>query len=219
MEPTVLHSANTTDFLKKRALSLFRIAESMPESTNIEEVPADILLDGLCDATQACMALRAGLINVSAGAGASYKTRRNTALQASQIRISKPDSAVVRLTLPMLVSRQYKGAYDVYWETKYALEKYVDDGGKFDFKVGDKLLLIYKKYTKNISSTITCDNDNWEMKRTTNAICEALGYSDNAKHFSMLYNTVQSDVNMVEATVIKETDIVSFAEYLSCSTH
>lgn len=144
----------------------------------------------------------------------SFLGKEKELVKRSNIRISTPTGTVIRVTLPPLIGRQFKGSYNIYWKLKSALSQYEISHG-MPRPEGEKLLLIYKRYSTNLAVGHTCDNDNWEMKRTTNAISEALNYSDNADHFSMLYTTVQSHVDCVEATVIKQRDMALFLNYLS----
>lgn len=132
----------------------------------------------------------------------------------SFIHISVPSNAIVRVIVPPLIGRQFKGSYNIYWKLKEALSQF-EIGHPFEVPHGEKLVLIYKRYSRNLTAVHTCDNDNWEMKRATNAISEALNYSDNAEHFSMLYTTVKSSTDCVEATVIKQKDLVLFLDYLT----
>ena len=140
--------------------------------------------------------------------------REKELVKGSYIHVSIPANAIIRVTIPPLVGRRFKGSYNIYWNLKLALAQF-ETNHKFSRPEGEKLVLIYKRYSINLAVGHTCDNDNWEMKRTTNAISEALNYSDNSEHFSMVYTTVQSDTDCVEATVIKQKDMMLFLDYLS----
>ena len=140
--------------------------------------------------------------------------RERELVKGSHIHISTPVNTIIRATMPPLVGRQFKGSYNIYWKLKSALAHF-ERSQKIPRPEGEKLVLIYKRYSTNLAVGHTCDNDNWEMKRTTNAISEALNYSDNSEHFSMVYTTVKSDIDCVEATVIKQKDMALFLDYLS----
>lgn len=144
----------------------------------------------------------------------SFFEREKELVKGSHIHISTPSNAIIRVTIPPLVGRQFKGSYNIYWKLKSALAQF-EKNYKLPRLEGEKLLLIYKRYSTNLAVGHTCDNDNWEMKRTTNAISEALNYSDNSEHFSMVYTTVKSNTDCVEATVIKQKDMALFLHYLS----
>lgn len=140
--------------------------------------------------------------------------REKEFVKGSYIHISTPANAIIRATIPPLVGRQFKGSYNIYWRLKSALAEF-ERRHKIPRSEGERLVLIYKRYSTNLAVGHTCDNDNWEMKRTTNAISEALNYSDNSEHFSMVYTTVKSNTDCVEATVIKQEDMALFLDYLS----
>ncbi len=144
----------------------------------------------------------------------SFFERERELVKSSRIHISTPANAIIRVTIPPLVGRQFRGSYNIYWKLKSALAQF-ERNHKFPRPEGEKLVLIYKRYSTNLAVGHTCDNDNWEMKRATNAISEALNYSDNSEHFSMVYTTVKSDTDCVEATVIKQKDMALFLDYLS----
>lgn len=133
---------------------------------------------------------------------------------ALPLTVSCPEHSVLRIELPPLIGRESHGMYDIYYQTKSVLSSFLSDHTLPNYK-GQKLLLLYKKYTTTLSSSNTCDNDNWEMKRVTNAVAEALGYSDNVEHFSMLYTTVASNCNKVEATVLLLSQLSFFLPYLA----
>lgn len=145
-----------------------------------------------------------------------HDARQERLVGAAKIRISSPPNTILRVTLPPLIGRKIKGSYNVYWKLKMALAQYEKDAGQFKVPT-QKLLILYKKYARCIDIGHTCDNDNWESRRTTNAISEALNYSDNPQHMSMLYTTVQcsgAHPDCVEITVMPEENLAMFLPYL-----
>lgn len=146
-----------------------------------------------------------------------YFEREEHISKHAHISICEPKNAVLRVVLPPLIGRKIKGSYNIYWKLKAALSQYEQKCGMPDIK-DEKLVLIYKIYARSLDIGHVCDNDNWEMRRTTNAISEALNRSDNPAHFSMFYTAVESSVDCVEATVIYQKNLSEFLDYLVDST-
>lgn len=145
-----------------------------------------------------------------------YPERRKRLTNCLPIVVSKPPNTILRVIMPPLIGRKITGSYNQYWSVKYAIEQYKETH-PIEQIYGEKLLLIYKKYAHDLSVDYTCDNDNWEAKRTTNAISEGINYSDNAANFSFMYTAVLSDACCVEATVIRLSDLPLFYGYLTNS--
>lgn len=139
--------------------------------------------------------------------------REKALVKGAKIVVSSPQNTLLRISLPPMIGRELRGAYNTYWKLKSALALYMQEY-KIPNVEGEKLVLIYKKYTVNLDIGYVCDNDNWEMKRTTNAIAEALNYSDNPMHFSMVYTTVLSSANYVEATVVLQKNFPQMLDYI-----
>ena len=147
-----------------------------------------------------------------------YTEMREECLSLSPIIVSTPENAILRLTFPPLINANIKGAYDIYWQTKLALEKHFENHA-LPMLSGKKLYIIYKKYSANLSNSCkSCDNDNWESKRTTNAILESINHSDNPHSLSHIYTAVDSSYEYVEATLIEEKDLIHFIDYLKDDT-
>ena len=146
-----------------------------------------------------------------------FYSREKELIKRAFISVTAPENAVLRICLPPLIGRQFRGSYNIYWKLKAALSQFEKDH-PFPHLNNEKVVLIYKRYSTNLAVGHSCDNDNWEMKRATNAIAEALNYSDNPEHFSMLYTTVKSSVDCVEATVVRQADMHLFLEYLEKGT-
>lgn len=146
-----------------------------------------------------------------------FFSREKELVKRAFISVTVPENAVIRVCLPPLIGRQFKGSYNIYWKLKAALSQFEKEH-PFPNLSGEKMVLMYKRYSTNLAVGHSCDNDNWEMKRVTNAIAEALNHSDNPEHFSMFYTTVQSAVDCVEATVIKQSDMHLFLGYLENGT-
>ena len=111
------------------------------------------------------------------------------------IHIEELNENEFKITLNPLADKKYKGSYDIYYQIKLALNKYLSYH-KFNLKKDRKYILVYKRYSVNIKSET--DNDNWEMKRATNAITECVSFSDSPSHLSFVYTTVPDNKNYVE---------------------
>lgn len=207
-------AVNTTEFIRNRIQGLQKIAQNLPQNSTLNMVRDDQLIGLLENATQISMAARDAYVG---GKDEWYESRREALTGHLPVRVGCPENALLRVSIPPLIGRRIKGSFDVYWNVKIALEEYYSKHERPTL-TGKKLLLIYKKYAPNLGVCYTCDNDNWESKRVTNAISEALRYSDNAEHFSMMYTAVESDSNFVEATVIHIQDLPKFASYLADSS-
>lgn len=201
---------NTTNFVMNRVKALQKTAGLLRPNEDLRSVHSDYLLDLLSNATQISMAVRGAYLG---GKNAWYGMRREEVGVILPVKVGHPDGTILRVTVPPLIGTRFKGSYDVYWNVKVILEEYYEKHER-PILYGKKLLLIYKKYAPNLSADFTCDNDNWEAKRVTNAISEALLYSDNADHFSMMYTAVKSAFSFVEATVIHIEDMAKFADYI-----
>lgn len=201
---------NTTDFVINRINALQQTAKKLRPDEDLRSVHDDYLLNLLQDATQISMVVRNAYLG---GKNAWYGSRREEICKHLPVKVGHPDGTIIRITVPPLIGTRFKGSYDVYWNVKIVLEEYYERHER-PVLCGKKLLLIYKKYAPNLTADFTCDNDNWEAKRVTNAISEALLYSDNAEHFSMMYTAVKSEFSFVEATVIPIEDMAKFTSYI-----
>lgn len=200
----------STDYVKSKALSLYKQADRMPSGQDVSCVGEGALLKMLQDVSAMSMTIRTGVLGYKDG---GYADRRKEVLKCLPVVVGVPQNAIVRVSIPPLVGRRITGSYDVYQYTKMALEDFMQTHPLAHCT--GKMLLVYKKYAENLSINYTCDNDNWEAKRVTNAICEALNYSDNAEHFGMMYTAVKSCENYVEATVLPMQNLGLFLDYLT----
>lgn len=132
------------------------------------------------------------------------------------MEIWEPEDALIRLMLPPLVGRHFRGSYNIYHKTKLGLSWYRAQNGLPD--IGNKkVVMIYKRYIPDFSTMTACDNDNWEMQRVTNAVAEAFGCTDGPLRWSFLYTSVGSDINCTEATLVEQEKLGLFLDYLGCS--
>lgn len=142
-----------------------------------------------------------------------YPQREKELVSHYNIAISQPQNTILRVLIPPMIGRQFSGSYNIYWKLKSAFAQY-ETKYKFESAEGKKVVLIYKRYVTNPNAAVCCDNDNFEMQRVTNAISEAVNWSDNAVQFSMMYTAVESSVDCVEATLCLQENFGLFLDYL-----
>ena len=53
-----------------------------------------------------------------------------------------------------------------------------------------------------------CDNDNFEMKRVTNAITDAIGIADSVDKFSFFYTTIHGDKDKTIVKMVPEINVI-----------
>lgn len=201
-----------SDFLIHRINNLTLTSHDIMTGISIESLGEDILFSIMEDTGQIQMEVRNALVEQRYQ---GHQENRRRLLEMSKIRIAVPQNALLRISLPPLVGRKYRGSYNIYFELKMALEQFFKKHRVPELNRA-KLLLIYKKYSPDLSIRYTCDNDNCETKRTTNAIAEAINYSDNAANFSFLYTAVESEHRMMEATLLRIDCLPHFFDYLTC---
>lgn len=198
--------------IQKQAQKVEKLAEKVSratavyvqQTTMLELVEAIALLD---------MTVRNSMVE---RCDIGQKTMGKEVVKRSMIAVDIPPGTLLRVSLPPLLGRETRGAYNIYWKLKLALAEYETEHPEqpFSTPAGRKLVLIYKRYATSLSNGHLCDNDNIEVKKTTNAIAEALHYSDNPEHFTMIYTTVEGPCNYLEATVIYQENLPEFLEYL-----
>ena len=142
-----------------------------------------------------------------------YPQREKELVSHYNIAITQPQNAILRVLIPPLIGRRFSGSYNIYWKLKSAFAQHEIEHG-FEPVEGKKVVLIYKRYVTNSNVAVCCDNDNFEMQRTTNAISESVNWSDNAVQFSMMYTAVESSVDCVEATLCLQENFVFFLDYM-----
>lgn len=170
----ILQGYETTDFILSKAERILKISKSFPPSKSIDMVDDRRLYSLLAEISILDMTVRSGILG---GRNKEFVNREKRLVDNTNIIVCKPENALLRVALPPLVGRRYRGSYNIYWKLKSALNQYERQEG-IEHVVSGKLVLLYKQYTRSLEACQTCDNDNWEMRRTTNAITEALNYSD-----------------------------------------
>lgn len=142
-----------------------------------------------------------------------YFDRAADVAELQEIKVIPVENGIIRLVLPPLASKKYVGSYNIYKSVKLALQAYQEKHGRIDV-IGKKLIIIYKRFTPYFGLENDIDNDNWESKRVTNAITEAIEYSDNTAHLSMFYTTSRSNESRVEVTLIEQQSLPFFENYV-----
>ncbi len=110
------------------------------------------------------------------------------------VRVMPCDNGYFQIEMYPLVSMPSKGGYNCYFEVKEAVKTYIKSN-PFVPQKGKRYTLIYKRIvTGNLSlAKGRCDNDNFETKRVTNAITDALGIADSVDIMSFFYTTELGD--------------------------
>lgn len=209
--PRIVTGYDSTDFVISKSKKLQKDISLLPPQRALDEVDESVLYRLLSDISILDQTVREAILG---GKDEGYATRERALAMASNIVVAKPPKAILRILIPPLAGRQFSGSYNIYWKLKTVLNQYAHEHEIEHISEG-KLVLLYKKYAKRIDACYTCDCDNWEMKRVTNAIAETLNYSDNAEHFSMMYTAVKSQVDCVEATVLRMESFPFFFDYLT----
>jgi len=200
----------SSEFILNRIKALDKRQYDITKIKNISELPEDTKIEIIENTTQILMAFRCAYLNPNK---LDYYENRKKFVGDLNIVIGNYQDIILRISLPPLIGRLFKGSYDIYHSLKYALEEFYSHTN-LPLVTNKKLLLIYKRYATNLTGQGAFDNDNWESKKTTNAISESINHSDNPKNFSFLYTAVESDTDLVEATLIFMEDFPNFFEYL-----
>lgn len=136
----------------------------------------------------------------------------------SDIHVYEYADAVLLMDFPPLVNTSYRnGEYGLSKRAEMALYHWFSTHCPPDFISGNRFLYIYKRYTSD-AIDMSSDNDNWEMKRITNSVSQAIGYSDNPRFSEFLYTTVESDFNGAELLLIRHSQLPTFFDYLTSGT-
>ncbi len=198
-------------FLSARVNKLGRLAgEITRENTPIDQLPEWVLTGFFEESAMIEAAVRDA---IKFGDRPDKKPVHDKLMAMRRTVIGRPGNTLLRVSLPPLMWAKMRGAYNVYFELKELLSAYFQEHG-IPETTDQKLFLLYKKYAPNLSSDYTCDNDNWESQRVTNAIIEAIGRSDEAANLSLVYTAVLNPNRLVEATLIEEKNLSLFLDYL-----
>lgn len=131
--------------------------------------------------------------------------------QMKNIEISSGQDYLLKITLFPLVRFPSKGGYNIYSDLKAALQKFLAEHPVNPAK-DMRLTIVYRRIVpwELTLGKARCDNDNFEMRRCTNAITDALAISDSVDKISFFYTTEQvPHRNCVEVFLLNETHIVT----------
>lgn len=122
------------------------------------------------------------------------------------IEISVPPGTILKIAMVPLVAYPIKGGYNIYFDVKEALGEYFDMHPLPEIDITTRYVLVYRRIVPGnlVLATGRCDNDNFEMKRVTNAIAESIGVADSVDKFSFYYTTVNGKESKAEAILINE---------------
>lgn len=126
--------------------------------------------------------------------------------QVKSINISQPTDCLLKIVLFPLVNFPSKAGYNIYSDLKEALQKYLS-AHTVILKKENRLTIVYRRVVpwELTLGKGRCDNDNFEMRRCTNAITDALGISDSVDKVSFFYTTEQApNRNCVEVFLVNE---------------
>lgn len=136
----------------------------------------------------------------------------------SDVAVYNYPGAVLLLTLPPLVNASYKnGEYGISKRAEIELYKWFLTHKPPDFDSDNRFLYAYKRYSSKALGVVS-DNDNWEMRRITNAVSQAIGYSDSPRFAEFYYSTVESDYDGAELLLIRHQDLPDFMDFLGSGT-
>lgn len=109
----------------------------------------------------------------------------------------------LKITLMPLCAYPIRGAYNTYFDVYNALQNMINKPALAAHK---RYTIIYNRVVKGplVLAKGRCDNDNFEMKRVTNAISDALGIADSVDKFSFYYTTTEGDQSKTEVFLLEE---------------
>lgn len=146
------------------------------------------------------------------------KVKLGTLEMWSDVHVYEYPKAILLMDFPPLVNSSYRyGEYGLSKRAEIELFKWFHTRTLPDFDENNRFLYIYKRYVSG-PIDMASDNDNWEMKRITNAVSQAIGFSDNPRFSEFFYTSVHSDFDGAELMLIRHKDLFSFMDYLDSGT-
>lgn len=140
-----------------------------------------------------------------------HAPRQTAEPRVKNIVISSGQDYLLKVIIFPLVSFPSKGGYNVYSDLKAALQEFLTEHPVIPEKDA-RLSIVYRRIVpwELTLGKARCDNDNFEMRRCTNAIADALTISDSVDKISFFYTTEQiSNRNCVEIFLLNESQIVT----------
>lgn len=137
----------------------------------------------------------------------------------TDVHVYEYPEAILLMDFPPLVNISYRnGEYGLSKRAEIALFQWANTHDLPDFQgENDRFLYLYKRFSTTDIGNL-CDNDNWEMRRITNAVSQAIGYSDNPRFSEFFYTTVPSEFDGAELMLIRHSGLPKFIDYLSSGT-
>lgn len=136
----------------------------------------------------------------------------------TDVHVYEYENAILLMDFPPLVNSSYRfKEYGLSKRAEIELFRWFHSHKMPDFEAENRFLYIYKRYVSTPIDTVS-DNDNWEMKRITNAVSQAIGFSDNPRFSEFFYTTVHSEFDGAELMLIRHNDLVLFSDYLISGT-
>lgn len=191
---------NDLSYIGHKAVSILSSVLSLIETPNNEKLALNILQD----LELARFSARKMADNISLP---MVEPKDNGSVLKS-VDVQMPGAPILlQLTLFPLVPYPIKGAYNVYYDVKEALFQYAEIQ-PFCFDTHSRFTLAYQRVIRGPVRLATgcCDNDNFEMKRVTNAITEAIGIADSADKFSFYYTTISGQEPKTRVFLVYEKD-------------
>lgn len=136
-------------------------------------------------------------------------TTKEKAIEPLGITVSTPSYALLMVDMIPLNPQPTKGSYNVYYEVREALKNYLSQHPMI-LNPKQRYTLIYKRIVPGDLRLATgkCDNDNFEMKRVTNAITDTIGIADSVDKFSFYYTTVAGKSHHTEVILVYESQFL-----------
>lgn len=137
------------------------------------------------------------------------KSFSDSSEKLSSVVVSSPSGTYLQLELYPLVKLPIKGGYNVYFDVKTAVQHYLREHDVY-IPEDSRFTLIYAKVTTADVKLAKgrCDNDNFEMKRVTNAITDAIGIADSVDKFSFFYTTIHGDKDKTIVKMVPEINVI-----------
>lgn len=199
------------DYLRKNAESILTKTRTLNQDMAIAQLPSDEIRKMLSDAIKISSSLR----NAWVYQQQEIRYPRKAFPGPNPVRVRAINNGFMQLSLPALSANRTGNGYDLYWFTKDAIIDFEEKNGYIQ-SGRESITIIYKRYLKNKGTPSFLDNDNYEAKRVTNAICECIGHDDNCFATDFLYTSVASQYTGIEATVIPQSALNQFIQYLRC---
>lgn len=96
------------------------------------------------------------------------------------------------IQLPLLFAKPYPGGQVMYIQIHGIIKQWMR-AHRIEIPEHERLVLIYCRYINPTVARYVCDNDNFEQRKATNAIVDALNISDSYDVLSIMYTTKMTE--------------------------